>query len=263
MKLSLISSLFCAGSLACLGCSLDANGLAPVSEVTDAQADVQADAQTPTHSCGDAGPHVQKQTSNPLLLTHAKIRLIFWGNWWSNTFSPQVSLITQTWTVVGNDPNFYLPMAEYGIGPGTLEGIYNTNWNLPANTITAGYVLQELLTEIKSGDLPANDPSSFYLVLLPATTHVDTDPANNWDGWHTYDDGMAYGIVEYHESYVDTDATISHEIYESLTDTIPDTGYNGGSGSTEIGDLCQGNNYSLDGFMIRQLWSQDQCRCVP
>jgi hypothetical protein len=260
MKLSLISSLLCAGSLSCLACSGNAESVVPTQEVTDAQADAQA----PTHSCGDAGPLVQKQSTNPLLLTHAKIHLIFWGNWWTTTFSAQLDLIPQTWTVVGNDPNFYLPMAEYGVGPGTLEGIYNTNWNLPANAITADYVLKELLAEIKSGDLPANDPSSFYLVLLPSTTHIDTDPANNWDGWHTYNDGMAYGIVEYHQSFVDTDTTISHEIHEAITDTIPNSGYNsGGNGAQEIGDICQGNNFSLDGFTLQQSWSQVQCRCVP
>jgi hypothetical protein len=254
MKLSLISSLSCAGTLMCIGCA---------GSVSSSTQEVTVDAQVPVHSCGDAGPLVQKQTPNPLLLTNVRIRLIFWGSWWTTSGSTQVNSITEAWNVVGNDPNFYLPMAEYGIHAGTMDGTYNTNWDLPSDSITGDYVLKELSSEIQSRVLPANDPSSLYIILLPSTTHIDTDLTNGWDGWHTYSNGIAYGIVEYHDSYVDTDKTISHEIFEACSDTIGTSGYNGGSGITEIGDLCQGDNYSLDGYTIQTVWSENRCSCVP
>jgi hypothetical protein len=201
------------------------------------------------------------QTTSPWLLTAPKVHLVFWGNWWFTSGGHQLDQMAQTWNILANDPNFYQPLSEYGIGSGSLNGIFFSNWNLPSGKISDDYIQQELQSEIIAGDLPSLDSNSIYVFLLPPNTQAAYDIQNHFAGYHGHiGSKTTYSAIEYQTNH-GMDSIISHEIYEAATD--PDgTGFHGGPGETEVGDYC-GTKYILDGYSIQQVWSQTQCQCIP
>jgi hypothetical protein len=208
--------------------------------------------------------NVWEQACNPWLLTAPKVHLVFWGNWWvtNTTGNSQAVALSEEWQTLANDPNFYAPMVEYGIGAGKLDGIFYSNWNLPNSTISYQYVEDQLQSETASGELPAPDNQSIYVFLLPSTTTDTVDVSNHFAGYHAHVGQTTYAVIE-HDTNDNMSYTISHEIAEAATDPDPVSGWCAGNGESEIADYCDGNSYVLDGYTITQLWNQKTCQCGP
>ena len=167
--------------------------------------------------------------------------------------------MAQAWHTLANDPNFYQPLSEYGVGTGRLASISNTNWNLPAGQVSDAYIRQEMQAEIDGGDLPGSDSNSIYVFVLPSGTQQQDD-VGKYSGYHSQFNSMSYAVVEYNSDFGQMDVIVSHEIYECSSDP---NGYGVYGVDGEIGDLCQGNGYWLDGYLIQQVWGQSACKCVP
>lgn len=214
---------------------------------------------------GVSSINVQAQTISPWLLTVPKIHVIFWGSFWNNAGATQFQQLTQEFNTILNDPNFYTSVSVYGIKPGSLDGIFNTNPNVPAGVLSEPYITQELQNEINSGVVPSNDANSLYVIILPQGTQAQLDIQDKFAGRHDVVNNIAYTYVEYSENYQDMGAVVSHEAFESFTDPNGGTGFNGGvGGEDEIADYCQnGPTWQLDGYPIAKVWDANKCNCVP
>ena len=215
----------------------------------------------PNASCSTH--NVWEQTCNPWIITAPKVHLIFWGNWWVDSDQgQQANQLSQEWATLANDPNFYLPMAEYGVGAGSLEGIFYTYPNLPDTAISYDGIVQELQHEVDSKQLPEMDNQSIYVLMLPPNTQAAYDDDEKFGGYHGHVGQTTYAVIEY-GSNNSMSYTVSHEIAEAATNPDTINGWWAGNGETEIADDCEGKNYSLDGYLITQLWSEQQCQCIP
>jgi hypothetical protein len=208
--------------------------------------------------------NVQAQTVNPIILQSPKIKLVFWGEYWITTGAAQLNSMTLEWETLANDPNFYAPLAEYGVGNGSLAGTYTANLNIASGKLAEKYITQELQNEINNGELPAADDNSIYMIMLPPETQSGSDNFPKYGGHHSVIGNVVYAIAEYSSNPIINGTVISHEIYEAVTDPYLNA-YNGGSGEAEVGDLCNGtdHDYSLDGYSIQRVWGQDECACIP
>lgn len=217
---------------------------------------------TATGSCTDH--NVWANSTSPWVLTNPKVHIVFWGNYWiTNTVGiHQFGQMTTAWNDLANSILFYQPLAEYGVGNGSLAGVFNSNWSVTVGAISDANLQQELQTEINDQVLPTNDSNSVYVVMLPPKTQAQYNIDNKFSGYHHNNGNLVYAFVEYDANYINMDVVASHEIYEAATD--PDGGgYHGGLGETEVGDYCQDNHYTLDGYTIQSVWSEQQCKCVP
>jgi hypothetical protein len=213
--------------------------------------------------------NVWEQTCNPWLLTSPRVHLIFWGNWWltATAGNSQALALSQEWQTLANDPNFYLPMSQYGIGAGQLDGIFYADPSLPSGGIEYDDVQQELLNEIGNDELPAMDNQSVYVLLLPPATQAQYDISNHYGGYHGFitngnNTSSTYAVIE-NDNNDGMSYTISHEVAESSTNPNISSGWWAGAGESEIADDCEGSSYVLDGYTITQLWNQLQCQCGP
>ena len=197
------------------------------------------------------------------LIVNPNIHLVFWGDWWrlSAQGQDESAQLSQAWTIIGNDPKFYSPLAEYGIGKGAMLGTYFTNDKIPLGALTGSYITQELQSEITNNVLPTPDSNSIYVVMFPGGTYSEYDQANSFSATHWTYGPIVYATVEFDSNIDNSNENISHELYEAATDS--NFGYNGGAGETEIGDYCETTVYTLDGYVIQTLWSEANCRCVP
>jgi hypothetical protein len=256
MKLGLVF----AGTLVLAGCFNDASS--PVFDEPDAN----TSPNDASKSCiyNDRPTNVEKQISSAWLLTNPRIHLIFWGNWWLTNNSNQMQQISTEWDTIGNDPNFYQPVAEYGINPGQLDGIFTNNPNVPLGQLTESYIQTELQSEITNKDLPVQDSNSVYMIMFPSGTQAQVDVNDGFSGRHGSVGDIAYAYLEYSSNYLEMTAISTHEAYESMTDPNDSSGFNSGLSGAEIADLCEGvAAWSLDGYPIVRVWSQSLCQCVP
>lgn len=205
------------------------------------------------------------QSNSPWLQTNPRIHLVFWGSYWLGNW--EANYYASEWNTLANDPNFYKPLQEYGIQTGTLEGIYYTNLDIVAESITDSDIQKELAAEIANGQLPAPDRQSMYVLMFPPNTPLGyCNPDNPWCiAYHgSINDAYTYQAINYQSDPLNNKigSSVSHEIYESATDA-DGSGYWTGNGETEVGDYCDGSTYSLNGYTIQQVWSQDACQCIP
>jgi hypothetical protein len=210
--------------------------------------------------------NVWAHSYTPWLLTTPRVKLVFWGSYWRKNAAGQKESdeLSSAWITLANDPRFYSPMAEYGIGSGALSGVYFSNVRVPSGKLTGDYVNQELQSEIDNGVLPSSDSNSVYVIVLPSGTQYKYNVDSGFNGSHGDYNGIAIAIIEFNSDINSMNINISHEIREACTDN-DGNGYNGGPGETEIGDFCQGSSdtYVLDGYIIQKVWGQSVCKCIP
>lgn len=216
---------------------------------------------SPATSC--KSDNVWAQVCSPWVLATPKVHLIFWGSWWiTSNQSEQSNQLSQEWQILANDPNFYLPMAQYGVGAGSLDGIFYSDPGLPNTSIAYKDIETELQSEIDNNELPAADNNSIYVLMLPPDTQAAYDDDGKFSGYHGHVGFYTYAVIEYGSNNF-MSYTMSHEIAEASTNPDTVSGYWAGGGETEIADNCYPKSYTLDGYSITQLWNQDSCSCGP
>lgn len=216
--------------------------------------------------------HVYHHDPNGWLLTEPEVHLDFWGNWnqWSDAIGiTQPDTFLYDWYSLLNQDGVMQRLAEYGIHEGTLDitAYYN-----PGPTVIDGVdaggssVLDDttfaatLGNEIQTGSLPYPNSNTLYVVLLPPNVTTSKIVTNQWDGYHASSSyagqAYAYAIVRYSGKL----ATTSHEIYEAATNPGGSGFFDDASGN-EIGDLCQPNSETINGYTVQKVWSQSLCSC--
>ncbi|MDH6575772.1 hypothetical protein [Kitasatospora sp. MAP5-34] len=125
--------------------------------------------------------------------------------------------------------------------------------------------------------------NSQYVVVSPTGTHPDGFPNSGFCAWHDFTASASYGKLAYTNlpyipdsgagactTFTDgrmlsgIESTETHEYAETVTDTWPSIGWNGGGG--EIGDACvQLDAYvklTTGTFDLQGLWSNAANKCV-
>jgi len=199
--------------------------------------------------------------------------LIFWGSAWSNNPPPTPTSVEVTDSMNRIVSGGYLTgLAQYrGVGQGYILGTHTVNISNPPNSFTDTQVANLISGLIGAGTIPNLDADNqtLYIVFMPSGINSATSGVI---GEHTYYTNSSGKRV--HFAWVTNDGTLSsisiiasHEIAESMSDPegsaiLGDAGTCSGDGWCEIGDVCEGNDGTVNGTSVQSLWSQSARRCV-
>jgi hypothetical protein len=203
------------------------------------------------------------------IISHPRVNIIFWGTWASSAYQP----IVDEWSALSNMPALYTRLREYGIKNGSwgkrylypmgATGTASSPVSLPEATITAA--IESLVDTPSDGDV--------FMVMLPNQYTIATFDGSPNHGHHRnvlYTSGgssidLRYGVIPANARIL-----MAHELSETFTDPDFATGSHAwddsrfGPGHTEVGDPCDPGNQNnhIASYLVRQIWSQDACRCV-
>ena len=166
---------------------------------------------------------------------HPKVHFVFWGDW-------DAAGYTDRWTRLLQGPVLDR-LAEYGNKGATLEGpFYQQTTNVPVDTIPGSVnedatIPATLEDYFHKGTIPAPSGEDVYVVFLPPGTTTKLFQLEGAVGAHTASvyNGTWYTYAIIRD--VHADLTLSHELYESITDPYG-TGWHNGPQQEEIGDMC-------------------------
>jgi hypothetical protein len=140
--------------------------------------------------------------------------------------------------------------APYGPGAGSLHSSSLLGINL-GGSVSDREIQLALKLAIFFGRVPPPGPNSLYVVFLPPGVGIQVPGALAYHGSFPYLGGqVAYAVVPAAQpAWVEYTYALSHEIAEAVTDPVPLTGWNAGTGTTEIADLS-GAIYPLGGHEV-------------
>ncbi|MCX4751671.1 hypothetical protein OG455_40260 [Kitasatospora sp. NBC_01287] len=233
-----------------------------------------------------------------------KVYLVFWGSQWSSDpagVAPDLQNLFKG--LYGSQDTWGTILSQYceGVAKGTSNcGTKGTHVVHPTSTPLAGTwfdntaatpanaTAAQLAAEaVKAAGHFGNTTQSpnlnaQYVIVSPTGAHPDGFPSSGFCAWHDYTTS-SYGNLAYTNlPYVpDTgvdgcttltdgralsgiESTETHEYAETVTDTWPSIGWNGGGG--EIGDECENLDafvpLSTGSFDLQGLWSNSAAKCV-
>ena len=211
------------------------------------------------------------------VMSNPRVALIFWGGYWQTDATGQQERAARdqaTRQAEGN-ASWWAPLSEYGVASGSYLGAWVAQPNLAAGTLSQGAIGDGLTNEVGKLDngtlvFPHYLPDAtdvIYVIMLPPNTRSEYWPG--YLGWHTqvttgflfWTTTYTYATVEYLSAW-QTNSVISHEIEEAASDADASSGWYAGTVAGEIGDLCNGQNYSFNGTNSERLWSQRNCGCI-
>ena len=230
------------------------------------------------HNSGDAPSTTTVTNGSGKKLRNAVVNLIFWGDAWQATPSPNPSL-----SQVVNDAASILAgpyqrrVVQYGATPARLGTIFVSvpGFNPPSTFKTSD--VSKLITDaIDGGALPEPDEETtdlLHVVFMPP----GTTPPPNLGGLHTYASWSDYDFPfdidinqKSHFAWVfssnraNVSSVFSHELVEALTDPEGDglqVNPTNSSNWNEIGDVCSSRG-TVNGVTVQSYWSQQDQACV-
>jgi hypothetical protein len=233
------------------------------------------------HNSGDAASTTTVTNGSGKKLRNAVVNLIFWGDAWQASPSPNPSL-----SQVVNDAASILAgpyqrrVAQYGATPARLGTIFVSvpGFNPPTSptAFTTANVAKLITDAIEGGALPEPDEETtdvLHVVFMPP----GTTPPPNLGGLHTFASYSDYDFPfdidinqRSHFAWVfssnraNTSSVFSHELVEALTDPEGDglqVNPTNSSNWNEIGDVCSSRG-TINGVTVQSYWSQQDQACV-
>ncbi|WP_329561353.1 hypothetical protein [Kitasatospora sp. NBC_01266] len=233
-----------------------------------------------------------------------KVYLVFWGSQWSADpagVAPDMQKMFKG--LYGSQDTWGTILSQYceGVAKGTsdcgtkgthivhptstpLVGTWFDNASAAPSSATTSQLAAEAVKAAKHFGNTSQAPNlnAQYVILSATGTHPDGFPSSGFCAWHDYT-ASSYGNLAYTNlPYVpDTgvdgcttltdgralsgiESTETHEYAETVTDTWPSIGWNGGGG--EIGDECENMDafvqLSTGSFDLQGLWSNSAAKCV-
>jgi hypothetical protein len=247
---------------------------------------------------------VHSSASRLLVSPHPKVYLVFWGSQWAQDPAGAMSALTGFFSALhGSVDTYDKILAQYceGVPAGTsncgtagihikvptstlLRGAWNDNAAPAPTHATQAQIAAEALSAATHFGNTTQTPNlnAEYVIVSATGTHPDGFPNTGFCGWHAATNTSAGMLAYTNLPYVpdlgigacttiaspnQVDGLLStetHEYSETVTDFVPNNGWNGGNG--EIGDEC----VNLDGritlstgtFDVQGEWSNSANACV-
>jgi hypothetical protein len=220
------------------------------------------------------------------IIPSVKVYTVFW-----NSKVPNQSELNAFYTDVTNSAYFDW-LTEYdtssqSIGRGSFGGSVVDTGAPSGSTIDDSDVQAEVARLIDAGKLPKNDGNNLYMVHFPAgvtiTSGSDTS-CNQFCAYHgTFTHGGSdafYGVIPdlsggcstgcgSSTKLDNTTSVSSHEMIEAVTDPAiglataigkPIAWYDSSNG--EIGDICNAEQGTIDGYTVQKEWSNANGACI-
>ncbi len=170
-------------------------------------------------------------------------------------------------------------LAQYGVGPGKrVASVQVPREQLVpvADQDALGLVWLATLEKRVHAWVDVNGTmgANALLVFLPDTVNVKLSVRGSYTyqtcidafGYHAYDGREPYAIMPPCQKGRET-GSIAHELIELATDPESNRGWFSNEdlpkGGGEIGDLCQGEQTSWQGWMVPLMWSNADRHCMP
>jgi hypothetical protein len=239
-------------------------------------ADIDASINTdPNPSCQY---EVYRHSVSGWLLTNPEMHLVFYGTQWANNYEQEQQYET-AWVVMFQN-GVLNRLSEYGIHSGSIDyNTYNSNPNVDTITtagnttvITSPIVIDDnsipnqINQDILSGLLPFPNSNTLYTIMLPPNVSTNELIGSDAVGYHRYADydgiDYAYSVILYESDFNYENMIISHELYESATNSDLTNGYYGVNTDQEIADICLGQYTQIAGYNIQKVFSETSCLCL-
>jgi hypothetical protein len=222
------------------------------------------------------------------VISNVKVFTLFW----SPSVENQSALDSFYGAIV--DSAYIDGLAEYDtstqkIGRGKYLGTYVDSAAPAGAQVNDDQVQQEIGRLIDAGQIPQPDADTLYMVHFPAGVTITMQSyasCRQFCAYHssfTHGSGAVYyGIMPDFSGacascggeptqFDSTTVVASHEVAEAITD--PNIGIANATGderqlgwyddkNSEIADVCQGQSFTLAGYRVTELWSNQQNACV-
>jgi hypothetical protein len=205
------------------------------------------------------------------VLSHVKVRTVFWGN---HVLNPDA--VNGFYKTIVDSP--YVDwLSEYrtptqSIGRGELAGSY-VDTSPPSGDVSDDDVAGELARLIDGGQVPQPDDDTLFVVHFPPgiTVYLGPYPSCGYLGYHSafahHGREVWYAVMpDCYSDFDTTTAVAGHELLEAITDPFG-TGdvawnddYYGSQG--EISDLCGSTRSTVAGYDVLLGWSNNVGACV-
>jgi hypothetical protein len=207
------------------------------------------------------------KNSGATIITSPKVVLMWWSTYFWDTHKTERDFYKKALNAFCSDAAFWSRLSEYGITGGSYGGTIDLTRFGGSSANVSEQAIRDALTFRFDNLSTPPDPSTIYVVMLPNGITSAYDTSNGYIGHHqTYQykgKNIWYSVVEYNHNTSQTLTVITHEVYEAATDPDVSTGYfdHAQGGETEVGDLCNGQTMTMDGYTVQQVWSQKACGC--
>lgn len=219
------------------------------------------------------------------VLSNVEVFTIFWGAAWQQP--AQIALIGQLNNFFDTILKSSLidVLAQYHtatqkIGQGTRVGTTTITSPQPGTLLPSGRrevsdsdIQTVLQGWIKKGAVPPNNSNTLYFVYLPpnvVSVLGSQKSCSNFCGYHSHIGGTIFYAVEpfitcagctFGQIFDSLTKVSSHELCEAITDPALNGWFDNTAGD-EIGDICNTDVRSVDGFTVQAEWSNADNACV-
>ncbi len=218
------------------------------------------------------------------LLQAVKIYVVYWGQGVDSTVQSGIAGFYSDVTA----SSYFDWLTEYDanamtIGHGNVAGSFTITPSTGSSTVDDSQIGAEIDAQITSGTLPANDANNLYMMYFPPGVNITMDGSQSCVQFCAYhstltrqnSSNLYYGVLPdlggacaggcgSGSLFQSTTEVSSHELAESVTD--PAVGINVLSWydntNGEIGDICNGEPGTVDGYQVQLLWSNAENACI-
>ena len=222
------------------------------------------------------------------VITSVEVTTVFWG-----ASVPNQSALDAFYGTIVNSP-YVDTLTEYDtptqhIGRGSFQTSY-VDTDAPSDTqLSDDQIQTELARLIDQGALAHPDANTLFMIHFPAGVTISLQGSVSCQQFCAYHSSFThgggnvyYGIIPDFsggcascggepDQFDNTTVVSSHEVAEAMTD--PNIGVANQTQDehqlgwyddqySEIGDMCQGQSFTLDGYRVTKLWSNQASACV-
>lgn len=222
------------------------------------------------------------------VISNVKVVVVFWTDGVDSTTKDRIAGFYQA----VNDSNYFDWLQEYDtssqhIGRGSYVSSVTITPSTSSSSLTDDQISAELDAQINAGNLPAPDADTLYMTYFPAGYSIDLQGAQSCSYFCAYHNsfshggqptfygvmpdfttgGCAQGCGANADPFDNLTSASTHEMIEAVTDA--DVGGNNiawydqdDSGQGEIGDICNGYDDTVSGYVVQQEWSNQRNTCI-
>jgi hypothetical protein len=219
------------------------------------------------------------------VLGAVEVVTIFWGAAWAEAAQATLAQNLNAFFDAILQSSLMDVMAEYGtpsqpIGHGSRVATVTLSDSEPGSPQPGGgrsvsdeQIQTALQGWVADSTVPAATANTLYFVYLPpgvVSTLGGDASCTTYCGYHNHVGATLFYAVEPYVTcagcssgaILDTQTKISsHELFEAITDPALNGWYDDTSGE-EIGDICNTDTRTLDGYTVQSEWSQAQGACA-